>query len=217
MSKLDEIKGKKKVRLLKDVHFDFEGAELSYTLGAASLKDEPYLLKKKDEALSEEEEKLLKELNESSNEGVIPSEETGDNPNNNVEKGNKKPMTTENVDLQKQLDDLKHELEVSKAVNKLIKYSFEDEVQKALADAIATLGDKQEAVFNALDVLVEKAKTQADEAVNKAKEQESKEENALQKALQEEAGHSEEVEVEKQDKNWIEEAQEKLNAKKGAK
>lgn len=194
MSELADIQSKGKKRYLKDVHFDFEKAHVAYTIGgAASLKDEPILLKQKEQSLSEEELSILKELNESTD-ALAEVDKLKEEPE--ILKGNETDMSEINK-LQEQLNQMKQELAIEKAVNKTAKYNFENgaDVAKALANLEVA---EQETILKAFDALLLAKDVEIEEAVNKALESKptESEENPVVKALENEAGHAAEPKVE---------------------
>jgi len=197
MSELDSLKSKPKAkRVLKGVHFDFQGAEVTYTDwsqgGACSLENDMVLSKAKevDKNLTPEQKDLLKKIGK---EEFTPLAKALGEDNTSVEtqtnKGNDNDMS---VEMQKQLDQMAQDLAISKAENKLTKYNFDEATQAELAKAIVVGGDV-EAVIKALDVIV----AEKEEAVTKAAEEAAKKvENPVAKALSEEKGDAEEAEEE---------------------
>ena len=196
---------KKKVRVLKDVHFDNKGSHLSYTTpedgGAASLKNEAFLTK----ALNVEESDNQAHACEDtpvgkSTETII---ETKENEMTEVEK-----------QLQTQVAKMQHELAVRDAKDVLNKYDLDEELNKQVASAVATLeADNQEVIFKALDSITNKLKEKEEELKKASKD---KSDNPLAKALDEEVGSegSESVELEK---TLVDQIKELQAAKKGAK
>ena len=187
---IKSIQTKRKVRYLFDVNFDSEDAHIAYTTGAASLKDEPYLLKQQNLELTEEQELLLKELKPSS-EATAAEELT-------QEKGNDETMSVEN--LQKQLDDQKAVTEAllkqlaqertSKATEK---YAFDAEVSESVIKTLASLDeDARKVVITAFDALVSRTEAAVTKALGDVK---ITEENPLKKALEKEEGHAEKTVV----------------------
>jgi len=196
---------KKKVRVLKDVHFDNEGSHLSYTTpedgGAASLKNESYLLKKLN-------------VEESDNQAHACEDTPVDKSTETIIETKENEMTEVEKQLQKQVAQMQHELAVRDAKDVLNKYGLDAELNKQVASAVATLeNDKQEAIFKALDTLTDKLQ-EKEEEIKKASK--AKSENPLAKALDEEVGSegSEAVEVEK---TLVDQIKELQAAKKGAK
>lgn len=185
---IKDIQKKRKVRYLIDVNFDAEDAHIAYTTGAASLKDEPYLLKQQELELTEEQELLLKELKHSS-EASAGEELT-------QEKGT--TMSVEN--LQKQLDDQKAVTEAllkqlaqertSKATEK---YSFDAAISESVIKTLADMNDDARSVMlGAFDALTSRTEAAITKALGEVKDAQ---ENPLKKALDKEEGHSEKTEV----------------------
>ena len=196
---------KKKVRVLKDVHFDNEGSHLSYTTpedgGAASLKNEAFLTK----ALNVEE---------SDNQAHACEDDTVEKSTENKTQTKENEMTEVEKQLQEQVAKMQHELAVRDAKDVLNKYGFEAELNKQVADVIASIeAEKQEAVYKALDALKGEVEAKDAEIEKSAKD---KSENPLAKALDEEVGTegSEAVEAEK---SLVEQIKELQISKKGAK
>lgn len=237
MSELDSIKStykKKKKRILKKVHFDFKGAHLAYTDmsqgGAASLKNEPYLLKASDVELdlTDEQKSILEEIGEESTplekklsdgddtNALSSSSEDGEGKLEKQEEDKMSEQISKELveSLEKQVAELKRENAVVKAGNLLTKYEFEAELNKGLAEAIADLGSEAgEVIIKAMDELVARSEAAVEKAV---KESSVEEENTLAKALDEEQGHETvEEEVTKSLADRILEAKQKIE--KGAK
>lgn len=196
---------KKKVRVLKDVHFDNEGSHLSYTTpedgGAASLKNESYLIKNLN-------------VEESDNQAHACEDNTVEKSTENKTETKENEMTEVEKQLQDQVAKMQHELAVRDAKDVLNKYGFEAELNKQVADVIASIeADKQEAVYKALDTLKGEVETKNEEIEKSTKD---KTENPLTKALDEEVGAegSETVNVEK---SLVEQIKELQDAKKGDK
>jgi hypothetical protein len=236
MSDLSTIASEPKAkRSLKGVNFDFVGAHLAYTDisqgGAASLLNEPYLLKadelEKSSILSEEQKAILDKIGEestpldksamtlaidgeilegqdlkdsklskeaSSSSSPVVGEVAGEElENSNQETTEKSTVMDQDIlDMQKELAGVKTQLAVSKAQNEIRGFEFEAEIEKGLAQAIASLDDEaKDFVIKALDTLKAQS-VESKEALDKAKEQALAEgDNALAKALGEEAGHEE--------------------------
>lgn len=236
MTKFKDLVGPAKAkRKLSGVHFDWDNPELTYTSpsqgGAASLKNDAYLFKanKAEEAdLDDEQRAILKEIGEefiplqkssednestpssSDPEGSKPGEET------KVNKGNKDNMSDENMVTREEFESLQKALAVEKAVNSLTGYSFEAELSKSLASAIASLSadEDKEAITKALDTLVERGET----ALTKAKEDAVKPDTDLQKALDKEDGNGGTPEDAPVEKTFLQKvAEHQAKAKKGAK
>lgn len=187
---IKSIQTKKKVRYLFDVNFDGDDAHIAYTDGAASLKDEPYLLKQQNLELTEEQKLLLKELN--------PSSEATAGEELTQEKGNEDTMSVEN--LQKQLDAqeavtkaLLQELAVERTSKATDKYAFDAEVGESVVKTLAALDDaSRKVMLSAFDVLVGRTEAAVTKALGDVK---ATEENPLKKALDKEEGHSEKTVV----------------------
>lgn len=183
---------KKKVRMLKDVHFDFDGAHVALTSnGAASFADEPYLLKSL-EVSNTESESLLTQAQD--NTGASAG-------NENVSKSqteNKEDNMSEEVikQLQEEVNALKAERDAAvlkaaqdKAEGDFGKYDLEADLVKELVEQFHTEG--KDLVIKALDAVV----AAKDEAIAKAQETVEDEETDVAKALGEEAGHEEQHEA----------------------
>lgn len=218
-------------RQLVGVHFDWDHPELTYTSpsqgGAASLKNDAYQLSKakkaKVEDLDDEQAAILKEIGEefislekhlgadndktpSSSSEDVDGEETL-----NITKGTDDTMSDQTLERIAQLEKA---LAVSEATNSLTGYSFDAEVNKAVAGAIAKLetAEDKDAITKAFDVLV----ARSEEAVEKAKKAAPTEGDDLAKSLSEEVGEggeSEEV-VEKSLWERAREAQDKMQGVK---
>lgn len=180
-----QAKDKKPKKYLEGVHFDFEGAEVSYTsgAGAASLLNEPYLLKALEdssEELSEDESELLKKLTSSTTTLVDGSGED----NLNLNKGDDDMSAEEKAEVIA----LKKELATLKAKDLLGKYSFDQETGDGIASALASLEEaEQNGVLKALEFLVDcgeygVAKAASEVVVDKEPE------NTLKKELDSEEG-----------------------------
>jgi hypothetical protein len=188
----------KKVRKLKGVHFDFAGAHLAYTDesqgGAASLMNDPLLLKAQelDIPLTENQKKILEDINEeslpldksksnSSDNTPSSSEETGEDTIN--KKGTDNDMSEE---ILKKLASVEHELAVAKAEKQVSPYSF-GELETGVATALANASkEDSEAITKAFTYLKECGDYGV--AVEKANVVKVDPDNALAKALDEEAG-----------------------------
>jgi hypothetical protein len=230
MSKLDTISQNPEAkRVLKGINFDFTGAHIAYTSeeqgGAASLLNDPILLKAKDSTvtLTEAQKEIISKLGEEStpldkklSEGVevsssSSSEVSNGEENINVNKENEVTMADDK--LATEVAELRKELAVQKAVNSLTDYSFEKELTTSVAAALASLETAdQEAVLKAFDAL--EARTEVE--VTKAKEAAPEEVNELAKALGDEAGIEGEAEVEVV-KTLAERIKEDQDAMKGGK
>ena len=215
MSNLEEIKDKPKAkRILKDVHFDFIGAHIAYTDGsqggAASLKNQPYLLKAEDinKELTEEQEEILLAIGEESTpldksrvvDKNAPSSSTEVAGGEDV-KISKQEEDTMSEANKEQIADLQKQLSVMKAEKQLTAYQFDEDLEKGLAEAISELSeDSASAVIKALEELVNRK----DEAVEKANAKKAEEGgNELAKALEKEEGHA--IEEEDVNKSFLEE------------
>jgi hypothetical protein len=196
-------------RQLVGVNFDWDHPELTYTSpsqgGAASLKNEAYEINKAKKAtiddLDEEQANILKDIGEEfvslekhlgvdNTQTPSSSAEAKVGEDNQVIKGNHDTMSDEKT--LERIAQLEKALAVSEATNSLTGYSFEADVNKAVAGAIAKLdsAEDKEAIVKAFDALV--ARTEAE--VEKAKADKPEEESDLSKALSEEAGEGGEVE-----------------------
>lgn len=237
MSELDTLKSeRKKKRVLKKVHFDFKGAHLAYTDGsqgfAASMKNEPYLLKSSDVdlELTDEQESILAEIGEEStplekklsngDDNNAPSSLSKDGEDN-LEKQEEDQMSEqiskELVEsLEQKIADLEKANAVIKAENLLTGYGFEAELNKGLAEALADLNDEAgEFVIKAMNELVARSEAAVEKAVESSKQKEQ-EDNPLAKALEEEAGHEEvNEEIEKSLADRI--TEQRVKIEKGAK
>ena len=201
--------------IIKGAHFDWDHPELTYTSpsqgGAASLKNDAYQLNKAKKAveadLDSEQAQILKDIGEEfislekhlgtdNNQTPSPSADAevkvGEEPQ--VTKGSND--MSENTVTREEFQELQKALAVSKAVNSIAGYSFETEINKDLAEAIASLSDEnKEAVNKALDVLVTRGKEAIDKAIEKSKTEKVEDENELSKSLSEEVGESGEPEA----------------------
>ena len=173
MSKLDSIKSKPTAkRLLKGVHFDWSGAEITYTsgLGAASGHNDMVLSKsvKSEEDLSEGERAILSKIGKE----FVPLEKSISADNVNVE-----PLTKEgtdmSVELQKQLDEqaatmatLVRDNSVLKVTQEVKAFGFEADLEKELAEAIVD-GDNSVSVLKALNVLKSVTPVETESAITK--------------------------------------------------
>lgn len=188
---------KAKVRLLS-AHFDYEGAEVSYTTpevgGAASLKNEAYMFK------SMQEQTVEQATNES-----LPSDNIGVNHENTNEDN-----TLEQQEMIKQLQDKIAAMELEKAVSNAV-LSFQKVLgnEEVVAELASTFNTKEqvEVIVKALEAV----KAEKEEAITKAQEEQ---ESELQKALKEEVGHQEKQEEAAAPMTVVEKA---LQLKKGEK
>ena len=196
MSDLDNLKTQPEAkRLLKGVHFNFAGAEITYTngTGACSGHNDMVLAKSVDDStpLTEEQQSILDKIG---TEFTPLKKEVGDTRKTKTnEEGNETDMS---VELQKQLDDQAEELKelkrdnaVLKALKEVEQFGLDEVVQKELVAAMVD-DEGSEAIVKALSAV--KA------AIPEAKVEV---ENPVAKALSEEAGGEgiaeEDVKVEK--------------------
>lgn len=190
MNRLNTIKNKKFKKpdvWLENVNFDFEksednplGAHLHYVTNAASLRDDPLLLKSLDE-LSEDEINILDKINKKQKEEIMDEK---------VQKELEDQKKT-NEDLQKKLDEAmkiledtkieKTKIEVEKSLDGI---SFEEDIKKEISTVMVKLEkEDREIIVKAFSDLEKKIKVE--------------EENPLQKELSKEAGVTGEEPVEK--------------------
>jgi len=163
-----------KKTLLKNVNFDFEasedkplGAHIHYTLGAASLMDEPLLLKSKDK-LTDDEAEILEKVNKKL---TNVEEETMEE---DVKKGYEDKISDLEKKLEK-LDTIEKELKKTNVEKSITDFPFEEDLNKEILDVMVDFDEKIiETITKAFTFL-------------KAFEVE-KEENELQKQLAGEAG-----------------------------
>lgn len=206
----------------KGVTFDFKGSHLALTDpsqgGAASLMNDPVLLKANstDQKLSEEHEKLLKEIGEEftplEKSGEVSKdtqssslrEEEGDEKLN-LNKGTDNDMSEE---LIKQMGELQSEVVALKIEKALTPYQFGEEVSLELSKAMAELSvEGQASVRKALDELVAMGEYGvALEKANAPVATPEVPENDLNKALSEEAGEGGEPEAEAGELSFLEKA-----------
>lgn len=192
---------KKQIRKLKDVHFDFDTAHLAYTDGAASLKDEPYLLKSLDVVEDATDQP------ESDNQAHACEDQDVDKSTTKTQTSKENEMTDVNKELQDQIAQMQHELAVQKAVNSLNKYELTAELSGPLADAVAALdADKQDAVFKTLDAFVAAKEEAVEKAISDAKAAADAEKNPIEKALDtdKEAGAEEKIEKKQEELSLVE-------------
>jgi hypothetical protein len=233
---LSEIQTKvEPTHILKGVHFDWDHPELTYTSnsqgGAASLKNEAYEINKAKKAvesdLDTEQVQILKDIGEE----FISLEKhlgTGNNPTPSsssteasnegetlVTKGSKD--MSENMVTRKEFVELQKALAVEKAVNSIAGYTFDTEINKAIAGAIASLNtDGQEAIMKAFDALVTRGTEAVEKAVEKSNAEAKPEESELNKALETEVGDGGEADepVEKSLAERARDAQDKIEGAK---
>lgn len=201
-------------REIVGTHFDWEHPELTYTSraqgGAAHMQNDILNVAKAKKAtkadLLDEEVEILKEIGE---EFVSLEKHLGDDKDNTpssdstagntgedtkLDKGNTKTMSDQMV-TREEFEQLQKSLQVQKAVNILMKYELDAELNKALAGAIADLDDDgAKAVIDTMDALV--ARSEEVEKAASEKTSDSAEETELQKALSEDAGDAGEPESE---------------------
>lgn len=196
MSDLDNLKTQPEAkRLLKGVHFNFTGAEITYTngTGACSGHNDMVLAKSVNDStpLTEEQQSILDKIG---TEFTPLKKEVGDTRKTKTnEEGNETDMS---VELQKQLDDqaaliatMARDNGIMKAQADLGLFELDAEIEKELAAAMVD-GKNGETVLKALAAVkaaIPEAKVEA--------------ENPVAKALSEEAGGEgiaeEDVKVEK--------------------
>ncbi len=186
MSKLDKIKNTDVV-FLEGVHFDFDKSEKSplgphihYTTGAASLIDEAFLFKAKDDELSDEETKILKNLKTHKKDEDMDDKVLKD-LNTKIDS-----LVTANEKAEKENTELKKQLKIDSIKTDIKDFALEneDEIIKAL-----------EEIKDTTEIL------KAFKFLKEFKVEEKEEENELQKQLKEEAGNDGEVEVVEKDLN----------------
>lgn len=203
--------------ILKDVHFDWDYPELTYTSpsqgGAASLKNEIFDISKakkatkqdldKDqeailEALGEEFISLEKHLGVDNNQTPSSSEVT-----EGLESGEETKLEkgTEDMsdDILKELAALRHENAVIKLEKQLAGFELPEEIAADLADTMAGLKEEgQSAVNKALTAILEAGQSELEKAKaesTKAAPEVSEGTKDLQKALGEESGEAGEPET----------------------
>lgn len=195
-------------RKLKGIHFDFGGAEVSYTDasqgGACSGHNDPFLLKAKQEMrpLTEEQEQLLADIGEEPTALIktVNDEETNAPSSSETEGtlGEETKLKKGNDDMSQETLDkiakLEKQLRASEAKNELQGFGFDKELTAELAN---TLSDLDEAGVATVVKALEKVKADADAKLDKAKEKlEASEENGLGNLLDKEAGDGGETEQE---------------------
>lgn len=196
---------RKKVKLLRGVHFDFEDAEISLTTkGAASKVDQPFLLKSLVKQTKKGSESLDKgvhtDVNKTKPEGDTMSEEM-------LKKVLKKLEEVEEKLAQKELQE-----EIAVVANTFRGYGLGEELAGRLAEAFQ--GEQAELVKEALEALTAKAveaiETLSDDEVEVVdveveakKELEDEEDNAIAKALRKEVGHSQVHKAKAQDNSLL--------------
>lgn len=178
MNELDKIRDTGIKTLLKNVHFDFDasddnplGCHIHYTTGAASLMDEAFLFKAKENELSEEENNILNTVNK--------KQQTKDEI---MDEKVVKALEDENKSLKEQLDEIKKALKSEKIEKSLSDFPFKDEMISDVTKAMLDMSDEiQKTIVKAFGFLKDF--------------KEEIEENDLQKSLQEEAGADGNAEV----------------------
>jgi hypothetical protein len=196
-----------KAKQYKGVTFDFKKAHLAYTEesqgGAASLLNDPIMLKAKnpDEALSENQKKILKVIGEESTplekssevvkESQSSSEENGED-NVKINKG------TDNDMSEKLIKSLQDEVAILKAKNieqSINPYELSEDVAKGLTEVMLGVTPEQcDNITKALNELVSYGVAGVE--IEKANTPATEEENALAKALSEEQGEEGKTEEE---------------------
>lgn len=203
-------------REIVGTHFDWDYPELTYTSkaqgGAAHMQNQILNVAKAKRATKQdllpEEVDILKEINEEfvslekhlgedNKETPSSSAEAKVGEETTVDKGNKKTMS-ENTVTREEFESLQKALKVSKAENALMRYKFDDELNKQLAEEVSEL-DNVETITKAFDALI----ARGEEALDKAKKEGTGEDNELQKALSEEQGESGEPEQEEVSKSLV--------------
>ena len=231
MSLKDLQEKPKAKRVLKGVHFDFAGAEITYTDwsqgGACSLENDMVLAKAKDskKKLTEEQEAILGQIDEEyvALEKSKVAEQT--KPTSVTGEENLKGTDNMSDEILKELQDevklLRKERAVSKAKDALSGYEFTDELSATLSETFSVLGEEVQAVIvKSFDELTAKSAAKVEEAVaaketelNKSRETDG---TPLQKALDEEKGEGGESEQENVEKSLVQKIMDQQD-KKGAK
>jgi|26BtaG_2_1085354.scaffolds.fasta_scaffold01468_2 hypothetical protein len=223
-------------RVLKGVHFDFKGAEITYTDwsqgGACSLENDMVLAKAKNDKkpLTKEQQAILDQIGEehtaldkskadATNTPSSPA--TGDDIGGETNDKGTDDMSDQIVkDLQAEIAALRHENAVEKAKGTLAGYGFEAELTGEVADVLAGI-EASETIVKAFDALVAQAEAKVEKAVEKANQEakDSKEtaDTDLQKALDAEAGEGGEPEADNVEKSLIDKIMEQQDLQKGAK
>lgn len=188
------------VRLLKDVTFDHDEAEISLTTsGAASKVDSPYLLKslhtKKGENVNMKKgSKLLKVLK-----GLVDDVETLEELEAVIEETVEESIS----ELKDKVEELEVALEEKEAEAKSLKnkglldgFGIDDETVAGL-----TILDEEtlKLIVSALNQAIAAANVEKEDDEDLEKEQDDEDENVLAKMLSREAGHSQKQRVEKAD------------------
>jgi hypothetical protein len=228
MSNLQDLVEKPKAkRVLKGVHFDFTGSEITYTDwsqgGACSLENDMVLAKAKDskslKTLTPEQQAILDKIGEEhtaldkSKVGatLTPSSEgTG-------EEINEKGTDEMSEEILKELAELKRDNAILKASKTVSGFGFDDELEVGLSEALADLeSDSQAIVIKALKTVQETTKAKAEAEIAEVKKNLVPADTDLQKALDEEAGNGGEPEVEVE-KTMLQKAMEYQDAEQGDK
>lgn len=219
-------------RELKGIHFDWDYPELTYTSpsqgGAASLKNDAYIIDKaqkaKIEDLDEDQLSILKRLGEEFislekhlgvDKTITPSSE-GLGENNN-ETGTKTMSDQTQVELLKQLAELKRDNNIMKAQKTIEGFGFDADLGEGIAGVLADLDkDNQAIITKALAQVKTSGEEALDKAVEKAKTEAKPEADTdLQKALDAEAGTGGEPEADVE-KSFLDEIAAFQDAEAGA-
>lgn len=199
----------KPTHLLSNFSFAHKNAHYAYTDwsvgGAASLKNNYYLEKAMATGLNKEQEDLAKDLEEelvpldkklskdaSDTAPSTPSGAVNAGVDNEPTKGNEDQMSAE---LQKQVDELKKQLEAAKIEKSLSKYELSEEDNSALSSALAAIEDeaKRASVLKVLDGVIAKHAEEKETLQKQVAKPADKEENPLVKQLATEEGQTAEV------------------------
>lgn len=201
---LKDLVGKPEAkRVLKNVHFDWESPEVSYTTpsvgGAASGLNDAYILKAnkaEEKDLNESEVAILEAISEEFTplQKCDKSDTKSPSLDSTVGKAGEDTKPSKGTDkmseeVLKELALLRHENASIKLEKQLASFELADEATVALADSLASL-DKavQETVIKALGDVKAAGEAKVEVAVAKAKEAAPEGETELQKALAGEAG-----------------------------
>lgn len=174
----DTIKRPKK--LLTGVHFDNEGAHVAICTGngAASLMNEPYLLKS-----VEHSEKVLDKDDKTLGTEVLSTKpEIKKEENSKMDEVAIKAMQDELATLKADKEALAKELKKSEVTTSLIIYKLSDDIEKALADVMVDVPDPKP-ILDAMDEVATKVQAETEKA-------EKEDENPLKKALDDELGET---------------------------
>lgn len=215
MSELNDIKSKPEAkRVLKGVHFDFTGAEITYTagLGACSGHNDMVLAKSVDSAadLTEEQTNLLAKIGKEFTPLKKSLDGNDEVSTTSVTKTQNQEGNNMSVELQKQLDDqaalitkMQRDNDVLLTTQEVKLFEFDVEIEKELVEAMVD-GACSAPVLKALQALKD-----AKPAVVEVEKQ-----NPVAKALEGEEGYSAEAEEEvKVVKSLIEELEDRMKAK----